>query len=255
MNWIIHSLNQINRSAMSSSSSSQHEHQQFRRPLPHTCISFSSEVGKRLLRESLNSGHMNCYFKLAAQLCTQDETTYCGLTSLVIVLNALAVDPMKVWKSPWRWYHENTLVCDSQLSLNFIQRHGMTLDQVAVTARLNSLNERVTHITGSFTVDSFRKLVIEYSKRDDAFLVFNFCRDALQQTAGGHVSPMGGYHPGRDLVLILDVGRFECPPFWVPLPFLYEAMEKVDDDSGWYSDKIIYFNIHRIYLSKHSKMF
>ena len=241
MNWIRQLLNFISGSDMSSSSSSQHGHQLFRRPLPVTCISFSSEVGKRLFGESLTTGHVNCYFKLAAQMSTQDETTYCGLTSLVIVLNALAVDPMKVWKSPWRWYHENTLVCDSQLSLKFIRHHGMTLDQVAATARLNSLGERVTHLTGSFTVDSFRKLVTEYSKRDDAFLVFNFSRGTLQQTAGGHISPMGGYHPGKDLVLILDVARFKYPLYWAPLPLLYEAMKKVDHASGRFTSCRMHF--------------
>ena len=37
--------------------------------------------------------HMEIYFLLAPQLLTQDEPAYCGLSSLVMVLNALAVDP------------------------------------------------------------------------------------------------------------------------------------------------------------------
>ena len=32
----------------------------------------------------------------------QDEPAYCGLTSLAQVLNALAVDPRRGWKGPWR---------------------------------------------------------------------------------------------------------------------------------------------------------
>lgn len=41
---------------------------------------------------------MECYFKLAAQFRTQDEPAFCGLTTLVIALNALEVDPGEVWK-------------------------------------------------------------------------------------------------------------------------------------------------------------
>jgi glutathione gamma-glutamylcysteinyltransferase len=42
---------------------------------------------------------------------TQPEPAYCGLTTLVIILNALAVDPRRLWKGPWRWYEEKMLNC------------------------------------------------------------------------------------------------------------------------------------------------
>ena len=34
---------------------------------------------------------MECYFGLAAQFRTQDEPSYCGLSTLVMVLNSLEV--------------------------------------------------------------------------------------------------------------------------------------------------------------------
>ena len=46
-----------------------------------------------LLQDALEAGFMNAYFKLGPQLRTQDEPAYCGLSSLVMVLNALAIDP------------------------------------------------------------------------------------------------------------------------------------------------------------------
>jgi len=54
---------------------------------------------------------METYFVLASQFSTQEEPAFCGLTTLVMVLNALEVDPKKIWKSPWRWYHEQMLDC------------------------------------------------------------------------------------------------------------------------------------------------
>jgi hypothetical protein len=46
----------------------------------------------------LSTGHMNCYFRLASQFRTQDEPAYCGLATLIMVLNALEIDPGRVWK-------------------------------------------------------------------------------------------------------------------------------------------------------------
>lgn len=54
------------------------------------------------------------------------------------------------------------------------------------------------------------------------------------QTGGGHFSPIGGYHAGKDMVLILDVARFKYPPHWVPLTFLWDAMNTIDKDTGLY---------------------
>ena len=97
----------------------------YRRPLPEICISFNSDEGKKIFKEALDegeasfidvlnrsshtdhvspfSGYMNCYFPLAAQFRTQEDPAYCGLSTLVMVLNTLGVDPGRVWKDPWRW--------------------------------------------------------------------------------------------------------------------------------------------------------
>ncbi|WKX96271.1 hypothetical protein Q1695_012597 [Nippostrongylus brasiliensis] len=83
----------------------------YRRPLPPTCVDFASEQGKQLFTESLVDGNANVYFMLASQFRTQDEPAYCGLSTLVMVLNALEVDPGRVWKAPWRFYHETMLDC------------------------------------------------------------------------------------------------------------------------------------------------
>ena len=62
--------------------------------------------------------------------------------------------------------------------------------------------------------------------------VTSFCRAALGQTGSGHFSPVGGYHAPTDSALILDVARFKYPPYWVPLPQLWEASLAVDTDTG-----------------------
>ena len=76
-----------------------------------TFVMFVLIAGKLLFREALLAGHMETYFALASQFRTQEEPAFCGLSTLVMVLNALEIDPKKVWKGPWRFYHENMLDC------------------------------------------------------------------------------------------------------------------------------------------------
>jgi glutathione gamma-glutamylcysteinyltransferase len=72
----------------------------YRRPLPDTCVDFSSEEGKRLFSGALADGRMQTYFKLASQFRTQDEPAFCGLSTLVMCLNALSIDPHRTVGSP-----------------------------------------------------------------------------------------------------------------------------------------------------------
>lgn len=203
----------------------------FRRVLPSSCISFSSEKGKLIFAEALASGHMNCYFKLASQFRTQDEPAFCGLSSLVMVLTALDVDPGVVWKRPWRWYHENMLDCCIPLSA--VKTEGITVEQFTCIAECNSLQAIVVRPRiVQMPVDHFRQVIKTYTQQDDVFLVATYSRKILDQTGDGHFSPIAGYHPGQDLVLIMDTARFKYPPHWVKLPHLLEAMNALDKDTG-----------------------
>ncbi len=70
------------------------------------------------------------------------------------------------------------------------------------------------------------------TKQEDSFIVASYSRSTLGQTGDGHYSPIGGYHPEKDLVLILDVARFKYPPHWVSLKLLVESMRKIDVSTG-----------------------
>lgn len=45
-----------------------------------------------------------------------------------MVLNALAIDPRRAWKGPWRWFHEQMLDCCQPLAQ--VLQTGIVLDQV-----------------------------------------------------------------------------------------------------------------------------
>ncbi|XP_038978824.1 glutathione gamma-glutamylcysteinyltransferase 1-like [Phoenix dactylifera] len=71
----------------------------YRRTLPSPpAIDFASLDGKQLFAEALQSGNVGGFFKLISYFQTQSEPAYCGLASLAMVLNALAIDPGRKWK-------------------------------------------------------------------------------------------------------------------------------------------------------------
>lgn len=204
----------------------------YKRPLPERCVPFASEEGRRLFQEALADGTMAGYFALAEQFHTQADPAFCGLGTLVVVLNALAIDPgpQRRWKGPWRWFSEEHLDCCRPLLE--IQRTGLTIPQLACLARCNGARVEV-HYGEKTTVEAFRQAVREAaSTSGEPHLVVAYDRTTLGQTGSGHFSPIGGYHAGRDQVLILDVARFKYPPHWVPLDALFRALLPHDAETG-----------------------
>jgi glutathione gamma-glutamylcysteinyltransferase len=200
-----------------------------RRPLPASCIAFSSEDGRRLFRESLESGHLEAFFPLIEQFHTQADPAFCGLGSLVMVLNALGVDPGRVWRGPWRWFSEELLDCCTPLAK--VQLTGVTIDEVACLARCNGAEVEIGSRERQ-SLDELRSAVDDATRSARQLLIVSYCRSALGQTGAGHFSPIGAYHPERDMLLVLDVARFKYPPHWVPLPVMFDAMLKHDAVTG-----------------------
>ncbi|MBI4784583.1 MAG: phytochelatin synthase family protein [Oscillatoriophycideae cyanobacterium NC_groundwater_1537_Pr4_S-0.65um_50_18] len=202
----------------------------YRRPLPTSCIAFSSTEGRQLFREALELGGMDGYFALAEQFHTQAEPAFCGLGTMVVVLNALAIDPGRIWRGIWRWYGEEMLDCCQ--SLPVIKETGITLDEFVCISRCNGAKVTAHRYTER-NLDEFRQDVKRItSTAHGIHMIAAYSRKVLGQTGDGHFSPIGGYHPQRDLVLLLDVARFKYPPHWVPLPLLWEAFEPPDPETN-----------------------
>ncbi|HET8931864.1 MAG TPA: phytochelatin synthase family protein [Polyangiales bacterium] len=206
------------------------DHSFYRRPLPSGTIAFSSQEGRALFAEALAHGGLDGYFQLAEQFHTQSDPAFCGLGSLVVALNALAIDPGRLWKGPWRWFAEDLLDCCVPLA--HVRAHGLTLDELACLARCNGA-EVDTHHSALADEDlaAFRRALAACA-RGERVLIASYDRASLGQTGSGHFSPVGGYHAQRDLVLLLDVARFKYPPHWISGEALWRAMHAVDPAVG-----------------------
>jgi glutathione gamma-glutamylcysteinyltransferase len=202
----------------------------YRRPLPPSLVSFASDEGRALFREALAEGHLEGFFALAEQFHTQADPAFCGLASLVVVLNALGIDPGRLWRGPWRWYSEELLDCC--VPLENVRQRGLSIDEVGCLARCNGASARVLR-ADEHDAGVLRAAVRDASRTARASMVVGaFDREALGQTGTGHFSPIGGYHAARDLALVLDVARFKYPPYWVSIARLHEASRVVDPATG-----------------------
>ncbi|KAL9257804.1 Glutathione gamma-glutamylcysteinyltransferase 1-like protein [Drosera capensis] len=204
----------------------------YRRVLPSPpAIEFASPGGKLLFKEALEKGHMDGFFKLVSYYQTQSEPAYCGLASLSVVLNALAIDPGRKWKGPWRWFDDSMLDCCEPIEK--IKVNGISFNKLVCLAHCNGAQVEAFHANES-TIDNFRDSVVSCATSEDHHLIVSYHRAHLKQTGSGHFSPIGGYHAGQDLVLIMDVARFKYPPHWVPLNVLWEAMNTIDESTGYH---------------------
>lgn len=93
---------------------------------------------------------MENYFTLAAQYRTQSEPAFCGLGTLTMALNALSIDPGRVWKGPWRWFSEEMLDCCTSLEL--VKKQGITLGQFVCLARCNGAQASVFYGSDRYVV-------------------------------------------------------------------------------------------------------
>ena len=205
----------------------------YRRALPEDAIEFASPAGKQVFAEALAAGGLDGYFALAEQFHTQAEPAFCGLGSLVVALNALAIDPGRSWKGPWRWFSEELLDCC--VPLEQVRERGIDLDELACLARCNGASVELTRAEG----DDERawRAALGASASGEVVVIAAYDRAVLGQTGQGHYSPIGGYSAARDAALVLDVARFKYPPHWLGASRLWAAMRAIDPATsrprGW----------------------
>lgn len=75
-------------------------------------------------------------------------------------------------------------------------------------------------------LDTFRAALAtsEASLRD--VMLVHFDRSIVTGSGGLHISPIGAYDEGKDLVLVMDVDRDHYIPYWTPAATLLVAMVK-----------------------------
>lgn len=205
----------------------------YRRQLPSSQVSFTSQEGKRRFRSSLQHGTAEPFYRLISQFQTQDEPAFCGVTTLAMVLNALEIDPRRVWKGRWRWFSESLLSCC--VDMEHVKKKGVSMEQVACLAVCNGGSVQMIRDVDveqvRSTLSKLMRLSGDSEEDEMKFVVASYSRKQLGQTGDGHFSTVAAFHEESDSCLVLDVARFKYPPHWIKLEALVEAMNTIDKDT------------------------
>jgi len=197
-------------------------------PLPGNLTGFSTHDGEAYFAES---DARAAYFPLADNFVTQKTQSYCGIATIVMVLNALRVPaPAVPAYTPYRTFTQDNVLSertDAILPRETLARQGMTLDQIGGILATEPVHAEVRHAADS-SVDEFRKLAQAYLGEPGHFVIVNYLRKALGEQLGGHISPLAVYDAKADRFLILDVARYKYPPVWVKTADLFAAMNTPD---------------------------
>jgi hypothetical protein len=200
-------------------------------PLPPALIDLRSNEGGQFLRETESYA---AYLHMSATFVTQKNQAYCGIASMVMILNAAQVPaPAQQEYLPYHTFTQDNVLnerTDVILPRAVLNRQGTTLDQLGDMLRLYPLNVEPHHATDG-GLDEFRKLASTSLAQSGHFVIVNYLRVRLGQEAGGHISPLAAYDAKSDRFLILDVARYKYPPVWVTTEDLYKAMNTTDADN------------------------
>ena len=215
-----------------------------KRVLPDRLTAMSSPNGRKLLIEALSGNAAESYWPLMEHFINQSDPAFCGVTTLIMVLNAMCVDPDVRWRGGWRYYGSEEVLLDRCcLSTERIRRVGVTLEEFGMLGKCHGLSIELKRPHGGKRecgLEEFRRDVKTMLSDPDsnAMLVVSFSRDYLGQTGDGHFSPLAAYHEESDQVLLLDVARFKYAPYWVTITDLYDSMAPLDPvtqkSRGWF---------------------
>ncbi|MEH2274439.1 MAG: phytochelatin synthase family protein [Nostoc sp.] len=194
-------------------------------PLSSNLVGFNTPEGEKLLLQSKSNED---FFPLSIQFTTQNNQAYCGVASMVMVLNSLKIPaPEAPQYKPYRIFtQENFFSNDNTkkvLSPEVVSRQGMTLDQLGQLLASYGVRVNVYHAADT-SLEQFRKQAAENLKQPQNFVLVNYLRKEIGEEKGGHISPLAAYNEQTDRFLILDVSRYKYPPVWVKTADLWKAM-------------------------------
>jgi len=201
-------------------------------PVSQNLISLNSTEGEQLL---ITSTAKQDYLPLSIHFVTQENPAYCGVASIVMVLNALSIPAPSEPKFGNAHVFTQDNVFNAQMinvkTPSKISSEGMTLEELGKLFKSYPVKLEV-HYGSNMTLDQFRKIAVKNLQESDNFVVVNYLRKSVAQERGGHISPIAAYNQKADRFLILDVSRYKYPPVWVKAEELWRAMATKDSSTG-----------------------
>ncbi len=186
--------------------------------LPEGLIALKSDTGQRLLSESAAKADFD---KLQRFFHPQIYRSFCGVASGVIAKNTLHNEAVSSQSS---WFEHRPVGTRLAHETFF---GGMSLEEFDRLVESHGLSVRRRH-GGTLTLSEFREVIKNNLSVSSDLVVANYHRKTLGQKGGGHFSPLAAFHAQTDRVLVLDVAAHRYPSAWVPVEWLWRAIDTTD---------------------------
>lgn len=218
-------------------------------------LPFASPEGlDRLARATAKSD----FAPLANQFEAQATIAFCGPTSAAIVLNASHPQNMEAPRDRSRLqpadtqylpkgreltlprYTQESVIATgkktraqvfgepSTINGKVLRDGGYQLRQLDEMLQAHKVATRLVIVDAMTSEDDIRKDLVDNLSRAGDFVIVNYQREAVGQSGGGHISPLGAYDAATDSVLVLDVNPSHYPWIWMPIPTLVKGMRTKD---------------------------
>ena len=134
-------------------------------PLPQSLVGASTDEGESLL---VGADAREAFFPLASNFVTQQNQAFCGVASMVMVLNALELPaPAVPAFDPYRTFTQDN-VFDSRteavLPVEVIKKMGITLDQLGGLLAVQPVTVAVHHAADSSVEVSATRLAMRWQR-------------------------------------------------------------------------------------------
>ena len=199
-------------------------------PIADNLTSLNSYQGQQLLQESESLAD---YIPLASQFVTQVNQAFCGVASIVMVLNALDIEAPEAPEWDRQYFTQDNVLNDrteAVIAEDVIARQGLTLAELGQILETYPVQVK-THYGSDVTLDEFRRAIAANLENSGDYVLINYLRRAIGQERGGHISPIAAYDAESDRFLVLDVSRYKYPPVWVTAEELWKSTDTVDSVS------------------------
>lgn len=199
--------------------------------LPKNLTSLASYIGLDLYKKNISISSL----KLLENFTTQQNLTFCGIASAVIILNASDVKPPKDYTHPPYSYftQENffTAAVQNITTVDEVSKQGINLSNLAKTIQSFGL-EANPIFANTIDINQFRSIMISALHKNE-FVIVNFFRPNIGQKGGLHHSPVAAYDHETDQFLILDVSRYKYPAYWVSTNDLWNGVN-IFSNNTWH---------------------
>ena len=218
-------------------------------------VAFASDEG--LARLARSNAKVD-FALLANQFEAQLNGAFCGPTSAAIVLNTvrnrsadlprdhgrLKPDDLRhlpVGADPIvpRYTQDNVITSGAKTRAQVLgepmlingtakRDFGYQLRQFEQMLRANGPVTRAVVVDDRKPDDEVRADLVANLSHAGDYAIVNYRREAVGQSGGGHISPLGAYDAASESVLVLDVNPAAAGWVWMPLSTLVKGMRTFD---------------------------